>query len=75
VDTETADAETADADPGAEDAALPAAPADPVLAWFEQNWAYLAAGALLAGGAVFVGVVAADPGDGQPMLRFTPGAR
>lgn len=47
---------------------------DPVLQWFEQNWAYLAAGALLAGGIVFVAVVATDPGPPPPMLRFTPGA-
>lgn len=63
------------ADPPTEGTDPVAEPDDPVLAWFEQNWAYLAAGALLAGGAVFVGVVAADPGDSQPMLRFTPGAR
>jgi hypothetical protein len=47
---------------------------DPVLHWFEENWAYLAAGALLAGGIVFVAVVATDPGAPPPMLRFTPGA-
>jgi len=73
VDAEVGDAETVDPERVGPDPA--AEPADPVLAWFEQNWAYLAAGALLAGGAVFVGVVASDPGDGQPMLRFTPGAR
>jgi hypothetical protein len=47
---------------------------DPVARWFEENWAYLAAGALLVGGVVFVAVVAADPGAPPPMLRFTPGA-
>lgn len=52
----------------------PEEPGDPVLHWFEENWAYLAAGALLAGGIVFVVVVATDPGAPQPMLRFTPGA-
>ncbi len=72
-DAETGDAGTGDAETG--DAETGDAPSDPVLVWFEQNWAYLAAGVLLAGGAVFVGVVAADPGDGPPMLRFTPGAR
>lgn len=50
-----------------------ARPGDPVLHWFEDNWAYLAAGALLAGGIAFVVVVATDSGPPQPMLRFTPG--
>jgi len=50
-----------------------APPGDPVLQWFEQNWAYLAAGVLLAGGIAFVVVVATEPGEPQPMLRFVPG--
>lgn len=50
-------------------------PGDPVLLWFEQNWAYIAAGVLLAGGIAFVAVVATDPGAPQPMLRFVPGER
>lgn len=46
---------------------------DPVLQWFEQNWAYLAAGALLAGGVAFVVVVATEPGAPPPMIRVVPG--
>lgn len=57
------------------DGAAPTPPGDPVLLWFEQNWAYLAAGVLLAGGIAFVAVVATDPGAPQPMLRFVPGER
>jgi hypothetical protein len=42
--------------------------------WFEENWPYFAAGALLVGAIVFVVVAATDGGDPPPMLRFQPGA-
>lgn len=42
--------------------------------WFEENWPYFAAGALLVGAIVFVVVAATDGDDPPPMLRFQPGA-
>ncbi|MDQ3036737.1 MAG: hypothetical protein M3Y87_30370, partial [Myxococcota bacterium] len=42
--------------------------------WFEVNWPYFAAGALLIAAIVFVVVTATDGGDPPPMLRFQPGA-
>lgn len=69
---EAAAAEAAAVEAAAGETETPPA-GDPVLLWFEQNWAYIAAGVLLAGGIAFVAVVASDSGDPQPMLRFTPG--
>lgn len=57
---------------GAITAVDPAAEREPD--WFEQNWPYFAAGALLIGATIFVVVAATDGGDPPPMLRFQPGA-
>lgn len=68
---EPSGASTSPAPPGAITAVDPAAEGEPD--WFEQNWPYFAAGALLIGAVVFVVVAATDGGDPPPMLRFQPG--